>query len=559
MRRLLLDRAVRITVLYLVVAAVWFLVSDQVLVRLAEDSEQLVWLETCNAWLFVAVTAVLLYFERKRADAESRQLAAIVASTEDAIVGASADGLITSWNHGAERLYGYSAREAIGRPISILLTSDDTGTLGEMLDALSRGHTVQRDEFIGDPVRGRRAWLSLRMFPIRDGAGRLTGVSATVRDVTERKEYAEALRQQAQIIDQIHDAVVSTDLDGRVTSWNRGAEKLYGYTMAETMGKHVAFLYPAEEHEFLQSEVIDSLMRKGDHEIEVRMVRKTRERFHAHLSLSLLRDDNGRPTRMIGYAIDITKRKMAESAMRMAELGELASGLVHEVRNPLNAMQIQMAIMRDGLSEPEAGGIELAASQLECLEKEVLRVQELANDFLAYGRPSPDHPEPIDLGEAITSIADFVKPEFDQIGATVEVRGERGSLFANIDPAKLRQVLLNLVVNARQAMSNGGTLTLSAKRVAGNEACISVQDTGCGIPPDKLDRIFEVFYSTKDEGTGLGLAIVKKSVEAAGGRIEVESRVDVGTCFRVYFTLAEEMHPSVMNGRSATSEVQAEQ
>jgi PAS domain S-box-containing protein len=552
MRRLLLDPALRITALYLVVATMWFAISDQIMGRIARDLEHLVWLETCNAWLFVAATAILLYFERRQADRHSRQLAAVVASTEDAIVGATSDGTITGWNHGAERLYACSAKEAKGRPISILFASQAPGTLSEILVPLRHGTPIQRDEFINDPGAGRKTWLSLHLFPIRDAAGHLTGISATVRDITRRKEYAEVLRQQAQIIDQIHDAVVSTDLDGHVTSWNRGAERLYGYTANETIGKHIGFLYPPEEHEFLQNEVIAPLFREGDHEIEVRMLRKSGELFHAHLSLSLLRDDSGVPRRMIGYAIDITKRKRAEAAMRMAEVGELASGLVHEVRNPLNAMRMQIAIMQDGLNQPDTEGIALATSQLRCLEREVFRVQELANDFLAYGRPSPDHPEPINVYEAVASIADFVRPELEECGVSLEITGgDKDDLVVNMDAAKLRQVVLNLVVNARQAMGRGGKVTLAVGRSSPSEASITVKDTGCGIPRDELDRVFEAFYSTKGDGTGLGLAIVKQTIEAAGGRVQVESDVDVGTCFRLYLPLFERSDAGTRRAESA--------
>jgi signal transduction histidine kinase len=201
-------------------------------------------------------------------------------------------------------------------------------------------------------------------------------------------------------------------------------------------------------------------------------------------------------------------------------------------------MQIQMAVMHDGLQEADVGGIELAVSQLKCLENEVMRVQELANDFLAYGRPSPDQPEPIDLLEAVRGVAEFVRPEVEQIGGSVTVRApDGGGPVVNTDPAKLRQVLFNLAVNATQAMQDGGQLTFEAGRASDGEAFIRVQDTGCGIPPDKLPRVFEAFYSTKDEGTGLGLAIVKQTVEASGGRIHVESECGVGTSFTVALPL----------------------
>jgi PAS domain S-box-containing protein len=131
-----------------------------------------------------------------------------------------------------------------------------------------------------------------------------------------RKQAEEALRQQAQIIDQIHDSVVSTDLDGRVTSWNKGAERLFGYRAKEALGKHISFVYPEDEHEFLQKLVIKPLKEKGEHEVEVRMRRKSGEDFFAHLSLSLLRDGEGSVVGMIGYSMDITERKRAELALR---------------------------------------------------------------------------------------------------------------------------------------------------------------------------------------------------------------------------------------------------
>jgi len=132
----------------------------------------------------------------------------------------------------------------------------------------------------------------------------------------ERKLADEALQQQAQIIDQIHDSVVSTDLEGRVRSWNRGAERLFGYSAKEALGKHISFVYPEDQHEFLQQEVIKSLKKKGEHEIEVRMRKKSGEDFYVHLSLSLLRDREGSVAGMIGYSMDITDRKRAEDMLR---------------------------------------------------------------------------------------------------------------------------------------------------------------------------------------------------------------------------------------------------
>ena len=388
---------------------------------------------------------------------------------------------------------------------------------------------------------GTTAWLSLTISPIHDAGQKVIGFSATARDITHRKQTEDALRVQAQIIDQIHDAVVSTDLEGYITSWNRGAGKLFGYTAEEMLGGHVRRLYPDDQHGFLQDEVIAPLKGKGEHEVEVRMRRQSGEEFYASISLSLLRNDQGVPTGMIGYSMDITERKRAEKAMRMAEVGKLASGLVHEVRNPLNAMRMQIAVIRNKLKRPDADNLRLTITQLERLEHEVLRVERLASDFLTYGRPGSEKSENVDLYCVAADVVEFIKPEFEQTGVRVKLEGHGGpgQLVVRVDRDKLRQVLLNLAENARQAMAEGGHFTLRCERTSDHEVRITASDTGCGIPEQRIPLAFEAFYSTKDEGSGLGLPIVKETVEAAGGRVRVESEVGRGTSFEIYLPLAD--------------------
>jgi PAS domain S-box-containing protein len=179
---------------------------------------------------------------------------------------------------------------------------------------------------------GRIRWIRDRAFPIRDEAGEVYRVAGLAQDITARKRAEESLRQQAQIIDQIHDSVICTDMEGYVTSWNKGAERLTGYAAAEALGQHVSFLYTEEQQEFLQHEVIEPLQIKGVHEIEAWMVKKGGEPIYVHLSLSLLRDNTGIPSGMVGYSMDITRQKQAEKALQVqahqqaaiAELGQRA-------------------------------------------------------------------------------------------------------------------------------------------------------------------------------------------------------------------------------------------
>ena len=413
MRFLRLDSAARIAGLYVVVAGLYILLSDQLLTILVRDAESLAKVGSLKGLAFVAITAILLYVERKRADRESRYLASIVESADAAIIGATADGIITSWNRGAEELYGYSAREIRGRPASTLYPQERRDDFSFILDKVRSGLPIRSYETTRLRKDGTTVPISLVVSPIRDATGRVTGLSSVAHDISERKR--------------------------------------------------------------------------------------------------------------------------AEKAMQMAEVGQLASGLVHEIRNPLNAMRMQIAVVQDSLESAAPEDIDLAKSQLERLEDEVLRVQKLANDFLAYGRAARDKPERIELPKLLGSIVDFVKPEFEKIGARVDVEIDRdvGGLAVFMDRDKLRQILMNIAQNGRQAITDGGSLTISCDRPAPGRVRIRLRDTGCGIPPEKLPHVFDAFFSTKDEGTGLGLAIVKKTVEAAGGSIRAESEVGQGTCIEI--------------------------
>jgi signal transduction histidine kinase len=234
-------------------------------------------------------------------------------------------------------------------------------------------------------------------------------------------------------------------------------------------------------------------------------------------------------------ARDITDRKQAERELHMAEFGKLASGLVHEIRNPLNAMRMQIAVIRGKLQRPGEENLALATDQLSKLEREVLRVTNLATDFLAYGRPGPDKVEDFDVADVLRDVADFVRPEFEEAGWTVtcNIPAEPAGLPVRMDSGKLRQVLLNLAENARQSVSQAGQLEFAGRRITDREMQILVADTGPGIPEDTASQIFEPFFSTKEGGTGLGLAIVKRTVESAGGRVGLVRRADRGACFDI--------------------------
>lgn len=532
--------AARITLLYIFFACLWIFFSDRLMGGLTHSRRSLVWLETYNGWLFVMFTAPLLYFERRRADHGLRRLAAIVESSDDAIIGATIEGVITSWNRSAERVYGCSSRQAVGQSLTQVFSREEADLVPEILLRIAAGETVRHQEVLHVRHEGESVWLSLTFSPIQDGDS-VTGVSVIARDISRRKRAQVGLMLRAQIIDQINDAVISVDWESTITSWNKGAEKLFGYSATETIGTSFALICPGSQKELLQDGAIEQLKHTGRHETEAKLRRKSGEDFYAHVSFSLLRDESGMPAGMIVYAIDMTEHRRAEKTRQMAEVGELASGLVHEVRNPLNAMRMQIAVLRRKLQRPDDANLALAAAQLDRLEFEVQRVRKLATDFLAYGKPGLDSPELVKVSEAIHEAAEFVRPDFEQRGikitSMVDPAAER--LLVRMDSGKLRQVLLNLAENAGQAMCAGGQFRITCQQASPQEVCITVSDTGTGIPAEELRLIFDAFYSTKDEGTGLGLAIVKQCIEAVGGSIEVESELGRGTLFEIVLPLAD--------------------
>ena len=418
MRFLVRDSAIRVAVLFALVGGLWVAVSDVLLVQLSSNPDTITHLGILKGLAFVTVLTILLYLERKRSDRDLKRLAAIVESSDDAIIGADVNGCITNWNRGAEALYGYAANEVRGRSVSILYPPDRRQELQRFLDIYRTGKPVRHFETTRLHKEGIPVQVSITASPIRDSAGRLLGTATITRDIADLKR--------------------------------------------------------------------------------------------------------------------------AEEASRMAEVGQLASGLAHEIRNPLNAMRMQLAVLRDVV---ETSGKETAVevhTEIDCVEHEVLRVQELASDFLAYGRPAFEQPETISLAEFIGEVVHFLQPQFEHAGVEVvsECSGENIAVIA--DRSKLQQVLINLAENARQALEEtGGRLSLACEAASPREARIRIRDNGCGIPPERLPRIFEAFYSTREEGTGLGLAIVKQIVEAAGGRIQAESEIGRGTSFEIHLPRAD--------------------
>lgn len=338
-KQLPFDSATRIAVLFTVLAGSWIFLSDRAVSALVSDPSVHEQLDTYKGWAFVAVITALLYFERRRADRDMGVLSAILRSSHEAIIGSTAEGIITSWNRGAEVMYGYSAKEVVGRSASILIPAGRPNEFAGLLEQVNRGN-------------------------------------------------------------------------------------------------------PVEHHETLR-------------------LRKNGDQLHVCVSISPITSPTGRVTGAAMINHDISEHKRAEAATRMAEVGRLARGLVHEIRNPLNAMRMQIAVIQAKLKKPTEPNIEVASAQLSRLEDEVLRVQDLARGFLEYGRPPDDKLEAIDLSSLLQEAVEFQKPALtaQNVSVAIEVSPDADDSIVLMDRGRLRQVFVNLVENARQAMPGGGALS----------------------------------------------------------------------------------------------------
>ena len=272
--------------------------------------------------------------ERKRREVDSARLAAIVSSSDDAIISKRLDGTITSWNAGAERIFGYSADEMIGKPITTIIPPELYDEEKEIIARLSRGERIEHFETTRIGKDGRRVDLSLTISPMRDASGKIIGASKVARDITERRKHEIELSRLAAIVSSSEDAIISKTLQGFITSWNVGAERMFGYRAEEMLGRHITTIIPPELHEE-EERIIERLARgeRVEHYETVRIAKDGR-RLDISLSVSPIRDSSGRVVGASKVARDVTERRRAEETQRL-----LIDELNHRIKNTLATVQ----------------------------------------------------------------------------------------------------------------------------------------------------------------------------------------------------------------------------
>jgi PAS domain S-box-containing protein len=465
-----------------------------------------------------------------------------------------ADGVVTSWNAGAQRFKGYTAAEILGQHFSRFYTEEDRSQ-GRPQQALETAAREGRFENEAWRVRkdGTRFWAHVIIDPIRDPGGRLIGYAKVTRDVTERKLAQDALRetenQFRRLVQSVTDyAIYTIDRNGRVVSWNAGAQRIKGYQAEEIVGQHFSRFYTEEDRRAGEADrALATAEREGRYEKEGWRVRKDGSRFWAHVILDPIRDDDGA---LLGFAKitrDVTERVDSQRALLQAQealfqsqkmdaIGQLTGGVAHDFNNLLMAVLGSLELLRKRLpDEPRINRL------LDNAIQGAQRGAALTQRMLAFARRQDLNPAAVDVPALVRGMTDLLQRSLGPEIA-IQTRFPPKLAAVSVDANQLELALLNLAVNARDAMPQGGTLTIAAreesvlpgqnsKLAPGRYVCLSVTDNGEGMDEETLERAREPFFTTKGagKGTGLGLSMVHGLAEQSGGRLVLESRRGDGT------------------------------
>lgn len=445
-------------------------------------------------------------------------------------------------------LNGLPAAQQLGRPLAEMLPR-----LAPMLEPILRrvlatGESVVNVEISGEtPAQPgvERSWMQ-SFFPVPGKDGLPEGVGSIAVETTARREAEARVRDQAAMLNQAHDAIIVRDVHTRqITYWNRGAERLYGWSAEEAVGRDIAkllFVNP-EVPALISDKVLEAGEWHGEHRHRTKAGRELIVRGHA----TLVADAQGQPRSVLVINYDVTEHKSLEAqvlrAQRLESIGTLASGVAHDLNNILSPIMMSAPMLRLDLPTVQRDGI------IATIEKSAARGAQIVRQVLTFGRGVEGERRPLRLGDLLAELQQIIGETFPK-GIAVETFSEEDLWPVNGDGTQLHQVLLNLLVNARDAMPAGGTVSIRASNFliddsyasmlpgakAGPHVQIEVTDNGSGIPPEILERIFDPFFTTKGvgKGTGLGLSTAFGIVRSHGGVINATSVVGRGTRFQVF-------------------------
>jgi two-component system sensor kinase FixL len=478
------------------------------------------------------------------------RLAAIVQSSDDAIISKTLDGIVTSWNRGAERIFGYTQSEMLGHPIAVLAPPGLEDDMPKILEKIRRGERVEHYQTIRRHKNGSMLNISMTVSPIHDVQGRLIGASKVARDVTvaakSREEIVEREAHLRSILATVPDGMIIIDERGQIESFSAAAERLFGYSAAEVRGKNVSVLMPSPDRE-AHDGYLERYLTTGERNIigvGRRLIgrRKDGARFPFYLTVGEVARRGRRV--FTGFTHDLTEREGADARLRdlqdellhmsrLNAMGQLAAMLAHELNQPLTAV----------INYAEAARLLLAASSepvpraLDLMQKtaaQAERAGQIIRRLRSFVQKRPAERSEEQLSIVVEEAASLAATGTHVDGIEVIYDLSNSLPVILIDRTQIQQVVVNLVRNATDVLreAQNRRLTIQTSLAEDNFQEVAIHDTGPGIPTEMIDQLFKPFVTTKSDGMGVGLSICQSIVEAHGGRLWVESNPAGGAVFR---------------------------
>jgi PAS domain S-box-containing protein len=485
--------------------------------------------------------------ERDQAEEALSEQARLLDLTHDTVFVRDMIDVITYWNRGAEELYGWTREEAINKVSHQLTQTIFPAPLAEINEELL--HTGRWEGELTHTKRdGTQVVVASRWSLQRDERGMPAAILETNNDITDRKQAEEAQLRLGAIVSSSDDAIISKTLEGIITSWNAGAQRIFGYAAGEVLGRPITILIPPDRQDE-ETQIIERLRRgQSVHHLETVRIRKDGGQIHVSLAISPIKDASGQVIGVSKIARDITDRKRAAEALRRAEadlahvsrvttMGELTASLAHEVNQPITAAVTNANTCVRWLAG-DTPNIEEARDAAMRSAKDGTRAADIISRIRLLFTKGTTERELVDVNEVIREMIVLLRGEATRYSVSIQtdLSADLPQLMA--DRVQLQQVMLNLIMNSIDAMKDVDVtreLAIKSQQVENEQLLVSVSDTGVGLPQEQVDQIFNAFVTTKLEGTGMGLSISRSIVESHGGRLWAAGNSPRGASF--YFTV----------------------
>jgi PAS domain S-box-containing protein len=491
--------------------------------------------------------------------AVAAQMMAIVESSEDAIVTVTVskdlNEIIASWNSGAEKLFGYTAAEVIGKPVTILIPPDRIDEEPQILGRIKRREQVIHYETVRRRKDGSEIDVSLTVLPVLDKSGKVIGASKIARDITERKRAEEKLRRSEACLAEgqrlSHTGSWAWNVHTGELFWSQEQFRIFGLDPEKVKPSYeIAFeMVHPEERSIMRRDFEKAVNELRDFEANYRITRADGTIRHMHSVSHPVFNESGALIEYVGTVVDTTECKRAEEAARSAQselahaaraltLVELTASIAHEVNQPLGAIVAdgQACLRLLARDEPD---IEEVREAVGCMISDAMRARKVIRRIRALLKKKAPEKSPLDINEALQEVIALTAGELGKNQVLLRTELEADLPPVRGDRVELQQVLLNLILNGCEAMSVSGwrprELLISSRKCETDEVMVSVRDSGVGIDPQTAERLFDAFFTTREGGLGLGLSISRRIIEAHGGRIWAARNEDRGATLR--FTL----------------------